>query len=242
MKKNLVFFMGSGNTGKTSVLKVLEKTLDLKHDVLLSSITRQFYKKNNVENEIEFNKLKDMEKFEFQFKLLNFYIEQFNNSIKENKNYYVDRCIIDHCAYTIFQGKNVLSKNDFDNIKLICFNFFKSLQDSFNITICYFPFPAPWSLENGSSDGFRDDNFSKNYILDSLMYKISTNLVYNLDLHLDLIEIPLRDIKNDLLTPEKRLEYLNDIMEDISSDREIGEKNGNLLICLNTKQDTNTFH
>lgn len=244
MKNNLVFFTGSGNTGKTSVLEVLKNNIDKKTETYITSITREFYKSNNVNSEVSFNNLPDKEKYEFQFRLLSFYINKFREVTKENKDYFVDRSIIDHFAYTIYYSKNVLNKQDYNKLEKMVFDFFYELQNRFFITIYFFPFPTPWSLNDGSSDGFRDDSFIKNIIIDSLMNKMCCNLVINNSLNLNIIHVPLYDENtNELLSPKERYEFMLDISSDLLTDSTNGIRENLFVLCpQNVKKDKITIH
>ena len=207
-KRNLIFLTGAAATGKTSVLDVLKNMYSEKGQEIYTqtSITRDLYAKLNIAlSEKEIQLLPENEKIEFQLKLLNGYIDytlsKLNSIVTDAV---IDRFIVDYLGWTLFVGPS-LSKSQYYKIIDRMTYFIDELKLSYNINICYFPFPTPWTMDkkDNSSDGFRYDPFGKNltisYILKAEVDKLSVT-------DLDIVSVDI-----DFGSPEERAKQIWDL-------------------------------
>lgn len=187
-------FCGPGNTGKTTLLELVNKELDLD---IFTSVTRQFYKERNVKSEEDF--LKSGSKKQFQMDLFNFYIKTMTGNFAVNKNFCTDRTPIDHLAYIIYNSED-LTLQEYYIYKEKAINF---IINNFDV-IFLFQYPMSWSKDDEKEDSFRYLTVQKNIIINDIIRSHMCDIVKKHN-------YPILYIMPDS-SVESRLKYITNIL------------------------------
>jgi hypothetical protein len=203
---NLYFFTGAASTGKTSVIN---EAKEMFNDVYIqTSITREFYKKSGITNELEIQNYSVDKKKDFQLKMLDFYVEHTLKETNNSKSHcIIDRSPIDYFAWTLYMCPQ-LTIDEYKQTESKINYFFKEISNSFNTRFCEFIFPTPWVSDQKSSDGFRYDPFGKNIVLSFVLDNLINNYYKNNpDSKMKYIKVPTVYNEN-VMSAKERLLYL----------------------------------
>jgi hypothetical protein len=216
MSKKIYFLSGAAATGKTKVFEALQ-TLLKENTLFQGSVTRDYYKKVNILNELTLKDLSNEEKLTFQLGLFEFYLYFILDKIKQAKEttIIIDRAPFDVLSWTIYACPTL---NISQHFKMMNQNkeFFKELSVLGTTTVCEFPYPCPWtSITGESSDGFRFDPHAKNQVIShTLNREINDHFSITDHPNIKHKKIPtnkatvLTSAKQHIYTPLERAQYL----------------------------------
>jgi predicted ATPase len=156
-----VFLSGTGGTGKTTVLELLQKNLGSKLTVF-PSIVREFYADQGIKDQKAFRALGEYQQRNFQMTLMKFYMSRLEQAYAECRTPYMmsDRSIFDHIGYAICDCATNLRPEDFDFFE-DCIARFEKLSPR----VYYVPWPPKWKTE----DSFRDVSLGKDYLHNAVL-------------------------------------------------------------------------
>lgn len=172
----LVMFAGAGSVGKTTMLDNLVKAA-LNIDITTAfhkSSTRKTYKQAGLTEEKQalnneaFNK-------EFQVKVLNDNFVDLMKEIKKAKAincelFITDRSLYDYLGYYFCVFQSSLTVDTIKTKRIQVEELMSIIKAEVEeIMIVEFPYPAIWSVDNESSDGWRADKTGKNFVWASIV-------------------------------------------------------------------------
>jgi hypothetical protein len=177
----LVMFAGAGSVGKTSILESLEKEATAKNIKVAThrSSTRKTYanagltKESDALNNEAFNKV-------FQEQVFKDNSDDLLQAITKAKDsgielFIADRTPYDYISYYFIVFQTSLTINTIKEKRALADGVMVSVESLLYtepghvIYLIELPFPAPWSEETESSDGWRADKTGKNFIWASLV-------------------------------------------------------------------------
>ncbi len=197
MVKNVIVACGVGQTGKT---EVISRLAEAKGWIFIPSVTREFYKLEGISTEEQFKQMVPQQAFAFQFRILEYYINNFTKIVAGNqdKTLIFDRSPIDHVAYTIsamIQTPESVSIEEINRLVEKIIPIFEHIKRIF-----YFPYPVSWSDNSPGSDGFRYSWPLTNFILDALTMKIMNSVLERLENTISLYTVPDLSIEERVKT------------------------------------------
>mgnify|MGYP001171568144 CR=1 FL=1 len=172
---HLYCFAGSGATGKTSVVEALLKSKRAGSGTLYHpSIVREYYASRGVAHEASFHLMGIRERAEFQVGLLRHYMIELRKCLVSNagresvRRVVCDRSVFDHVAYMLYGSGELVTQAMWDDEIVPLIDDFRRLCP----VIFHLPYPTGWP-EESAVDGFRHRVFVKDFIVDSLIRRLS---------------------------------------------------------------------
>ena len=171
---------GAGSSGKTVVIAPLTKRLEgcgFKV-AYLQSVVRGFYAQKGVKDQAAFFELPVMDRREFQFELLDYYISSAVEFIDNNKDAIIlsDRSPFDHLAYVIDSTHDLTLAEYHELYGKAC-----EFSAKYIGGLMYFPWPAHFSKDK-DDDPFRVAHPHQNLKIDGMMraqsYKASREVPF----------------------------------------------------------------
>lgn len=184
-KPHIVCFLGVGGVGKTSVLEELN---DNRQDLPFSfstcpSPTRLAYSKLGLNTEAEALALPLAQKENFQTVVYETYKEVVSSFVADNRHVDVlvfDRSAYDYASYQLVSFPN-WSVQKVRSLEVDVQRFYASTFRDYKISHFYFPFPAPWLVEDTYHDDFRHRPHAKNYVWDSTLKRVFNDWTVGLE-------------------------------------------------------------
>lgn len=185
----LICFLGAGGTGKTTLLKEMEKRIVANGLTVQTfpSIVREYYAANNVATEGDYLKLPLGSRTTFQMGLYSFYLDRLEHMVSNcDKDFLLcDRSVFDHYAYAMYATKENFTK-EYQKFLDIGAMRFVALEPQ----VLYLPYPTPW--DDQAADGFRARDHGKDTIIDALMFRSVHRFLH--DERLAFNEIPINTV------------------------------------------------
>lgn len=178
----LIMLAGAGATGKTTIAKALAET---KGAVVVESPVRKTFADFGLKAEADMGSFPRHIQVDLQHKILENYGASLTQALEDNKDnpnalIVTERSPADYVAYQffIFGDALTLFKIESGRAKIRTIMHEISIKfPRFEQYIFKFPFPAPFSVDTESSDGWRSDATGKNYLwacaLDHELVRIS---------------------------------------------------------------------
>lgn len=179
----LMMFTGVGATGKTTVAQRLKEELGA---IIVESPVRKTFEEAGLATEVSMLDLHLDKQLDLQAKIYENYIKLVYSTIEEayrnnpNSIIIAERSPADYLAYQAYIFNHCLTLADIDRKQARTSHAFINIRRQIDTSLVYFPFPAPFSKDTESSDGYRSDSSGKNYlwscVLDNMLTFVPSHI------------------------------------------------------------------
>jgi predicted ATPase len=161
-----VGMIGAGGTGKSTLMKIFERD----GFKALPSTSRDYFAKHNLKSEVEYLKLPEPAKKDFQTGMMDFYMERFEKFKEANKGeaLVADRTAFDHLGYCLCSIPTGFTLAEIDHWFVRCAEF---IEQHFT-HIIFIPYPNLWMRDDSAEDGFRMTAAAKQYTIDAMYWRL----------------------------------------------------------------------